>query len=296
LKEKKMEKLTRRNFLGKSLAVGATLGGATLTKSSTVIAALRTTKDDISLQEWALVDEIREGKWTTLDFARIAREDFGINGIEFVNTLFDVPTYNYLKQLKKNADDHDVEMLLIMCDGEGEMASSSRKERMQAVINHHKWIDIAQYLGCHSIRTNCYGPKDASKEELLNWAEESYNKLLEYAVQARVSVLIENHGGVSNDADFLVALMKRVNNLYFGMLPDFRRPSAEFDNYGFLKKILPYARALSVRTQPTEEGLVKLLKLCRDSGYKGYYGIETSGREGVKETQKVLKQVLFGKA
>ncbi len=290
-----MEKLTRRNFLGKYLAAGAALGAATLTKNPTVTAALRTGKDDISLQEWALEGEIREGKWTTLDFARIAREDFGINGIEFVNTLFDVPTYEYLKRLKKNADDYGVEMLLIMCDAEGEMASSSKKERMQAVINHHKWIDIAQYLGCHSIRTNCYGPKDASKEDLLNWAQESYNKLLEYAMQARVSVLIENHGGVSNDADFLVALMKQVNNLYFGMLPDFREPSAEFDNYGFLEKVLPYARALSVRTQPTEEGLVKMIELCRDSGYKGYYGIETSGREGIKETKRVLEKVLFGK-
>ena len=291
-----MEKITRRDFLGRTLAVGAALGGATLTKSPAVMGGLRTAKDDISLQEWALVDEIREGKWATLDFARIAREDFGINGIEFVNTLFDVPTYNYLKQLKKNADEYGVEMLLIMCDAEGEMASSSKEERMQAVINHHKWIDIAHYLGCHSIRTNCYGPKDASKEELLNWAEESYNKLLEYAVQRRVSVLIENHGGVSNDADFLVALMKRVNNLYFGMLPDFRQPSAEFDNYGFLEKVLPYATALSVRTQPTEEGLVRMIKLCRDSGYKGFYGIESSGREAIKETKKVLERVLFGKA
>lgn len=287
--------MTRRALLAKSLAAGAGISVLGSIRNSSVSAGVRRGKDDISLQQWALVDEIREGKWTTLDFARIAREDFGINGIEFVNTLFDVPTYNYLKQLKKNADDYGVEMLLIMCDAEGEMASSSKKERMQAVINHHKWIDIAHYLGCHSIRTNCYGPQDASKEELLNLAEESYNKLLEYAVQARVSVLIENHGGVSNDADFLVALMKRVNNLYFGMLPDFRQPSAEFDNYGFLEKVLPYAMALSVRTQPTEEGLVKLIKLCRDSGYKGYYGIETSGREGVKETKRVLERVLFGK-
>jgi hypothetical protein len=38
-------------------------------------------KDDISLAQWALVDEIREGKWKTLDFPRIAREEFDINGI-----------------------------------------------------------------------------------------------------------------------------------------------------------------------------------------------------------------------
>ena len=55
-------------------------------------------KNDISLAQWALVEEIRAGKWTTLDFPKIAREDFGLNGIEFVNTLFEVPTEGYLKK------------------------------------------------------------------------------------------------------------------------------------------------------------------------------------------------------
>ncbi|MHC4911921.1 MAG: sugar phosphate isomerase/epimerase, partial [Planctomycetota bacterium] len=91
--------MTRRALLAKSLAAGAAISVLGSMRNSSVSAAARRGKDDISLQEWALVDEIREGKWTTLDFARIAREDFGIKGIEFVNTLFDVPTYNYLKQL-----------------------------------------------------------------------------------------------------------------------------------------------------------------------------------------------------
>ena len=47
----------------------------------------RLIKDDISLAQWALVDEVKSGKWKTLDFAKIARNDFGLNGIEFVNTL-----------------------------------------------------------------------------------------------------------------------------------------------------------------------------------------------------------------
>ena len=63
-------------------------------------------KDDISIAQWSLVDEIREGLWTTLDFPKLAREEFDINGIEFVNTLFEVPHMNYLNQLKKNAEEH----------------------------------------------------------------------------------------------------------------------------------------------------------------------------------------------
>ena len=102
----------------------------------------RMTHDDISLAQWALVEEIRAGKWKNLDFPRIAREDFGLNGIEFVNTLFEVPTVDYPNRLKKNADDHGVTMVLIMVDAEGDGCESTPALRKQFVVNHRKWIDI----------------------------------------------------------------------------------------------------------------------------------------------------------
>ncbi|HOK25216.1 MAG TPA: TIM barrel protein [Bacteroidales bacterium] len=250
------------------------------------------TKDDISLAQWALVDEIRAGKWKNLDFPAVARKDFGLNGIEFVNTLFEVPTEGYLRQLKKNAENHNVTMVLIMVDDEGDGCSATREERRQFVINHRKWIDIAAYIGCHAIRTNCRGPKDVNKEEALKWSVETYQMLLEYAVPARISVLIENHGGVSNDADWMLRLLKEVNNLYFGSYPDWRQPSADFDNVDYLTKMLPYAGGMSYRNQPTEELTAKMIKLCREAGYRGWYGIESSGREEIKKGISLLKKYL----
>ena len=59
-------------------------------------------KDDISLAQWALIEEIRAGKFKTLDFPKIARQDFDLNGIEFVNTLFELPpTAGIFKSIKK---------------------------------------------------------------------------------------------------------------------------------------------------------------------------------------------------
>src|SRR6478609_2431500 len=104
-------------------------------------------KDDISLAQWALIEEIQAGKWKTLDFPKIARTEFDLNGIEFVNTLFEVPTATYLNTLKANAADQGVEMILIMIDDEGDGAASTKKERKQFAVNHRKWIDIAHYLG-----------------------------------------------------------------------------------------------------------------------------------------------------
>ena len=293
-----MEKVSRRGFIEKSLAIGACsfIAPSLLkiqsaqSKNSALTTAnyLWLGKNDISLAQWSLVDEVMKGEWKTLDFPRIAREDFGINGIEFVNTLFEVPIASYLNRLKRNAEEYGVKMVLIMVDAEGETCTPSKEERKQTVINHRKWIDIAQYLGCHAIRTNCIGVKDIDKEEALKWSAETYNMMLEHSIPANISILIENHGGVSNDADWLVSLMKEVNSKYFGVLPDWRQPGSEFDNVGFLEKTLPYAGGMSFRNQPSDELTAKMIKMTYDSGFRGWYGIESSGRENIIKSKELL--------
>jgi len=250
-------------------------------------------KDDISLAEWALVEEIRAGKCTTLDLPRIAREDFNLNGIEFVNTLFEVPTETYLNKLKKNAADQNVAMVLIMVDDEGDGCAATKEERRQFAINHRKWVDIAQYLGCHAIRTNCRGSVNADKQEALKWAAESYHMLLEYAAASDINIVIENHGGFSNDPDWMLALIKQINHPNFGTYPDWREPAADFDNYIYLQKTAPYAKGMSYRNQPTEKLTAQMIQLCKDAGYHGWYGIESKGRDAIKNGIGLLKKYLL---
>jgi sugar phosphate isomerase/epimerase len=284
---------SRRGFIEKTVLLGAAgLVAPAFDLHARDMATPRMLNNDISLAQWALVDEIRAGKWKNLDFPRIAREDFGLNGIEFVNTLFEVPTVDYLNRLRKNADDNGVTMVLIMVDAEGDGCEGTTELRKQFVVNHRKWIDIAHYLDCKAIRTNCRGPKEVDKDEALKWAAESYNMLLEYAVPAGISVCIENHGGVSNDPDWMVALMQEVNNLYFGSYPDWRGPSGDVDNVAYLEKMLPWAVGMSYRNQPTEELTATMIKLCRDSGYRGWYGIESTGRDAIMQGKQLLKKYL----
>ena len=294
-----MEKVNRREFLGKSVAASVAASLLVSAKGSVGTAGAtgpkRPAEDDISLAQWALVGEIRGGKWKNSDFPRIAREDFDINGIEFVSTLFELPTFSYLNRLRRDAEKHKVAMILIMVDDEGETCDPSKEARIQTAINHRKWVDIAKFLGCHSIRTNCRGPKNAPKDQALEWAADCYNRLLEYAAPAGIGILIENHGGLSNDPDWMVSLFKKVDNPYFGSYPDWRGPGPVFDNYEYLRKMLPYAGGMSYRNQPTEEQTARLIKLCQDSGYRGWYGIESGGREQIKLGKKLLEKYLFGK-
>lgn len=285
--------MNRRNFIQSSTILGAAgiINPFIMQDSSNK--QPNQTKDDISLAQWALVEEMRAGKWKNLDFPRIAREDFGLNGIEFVNTLFEVPTEGYLKKLKQNAATHGVKMVLIMVDDEGDGASDTKEGRKQFEINHRKWVDIAHFLGCQAVRTNCRGPQHADKKEALKWAVESYNNLLAYAAPGNINIVIENHGGVSNDPDWMVTLMKEVNNPRFGTYPDWRSPSTQFDNLTYLQKTLQYAKGMSYRNQPTEELTAKMIRMSKDSGYRGWYGIESSGRQEIKKGIELLNKYLL---
>lgn len=258
--------------------------------SITTLYSMHTTKNDISLAQWALVEEIRSGKWNNLDFPRIAREDFNLNGIEFVNTFFEVPTEKYLNQLTSNARDHNITMVLIMVDDEGDGAAETSSGRKQFVINHQKWIDIAHYLGCHAIRTNCRGPEKVKPKEGLQWAAETYTMLLEYAATSGVKILIENHGGLSNDPDWMVALMQEVNHPLFGTYPDWREPTEDFDNVTYLASTAPYAHGMSFRNQFSETLTAQMIQIAKESGFHGWWGIESDGRHAIHKSIELLKK------
>ena len=74
--------MNRRNFLENTLTVGAAgLISPSLIKNDLMSETKLPPGNDISIAQWALVEEIRAGKWKNLDFPRIAREDFGVNGL-----------------------------------------------------------------------------------------------------------------------------------------------------------------------------------------------------------------------
>jgi L-ribulose-5-phosphate 3-epimerase len=91
-----------------------------------------------------------------------------------------------------------------------------------------------------------------------------------------------------------VILMEEVNHPLFGTYPDWREPSDDFDNYSYLKKTLPYAKGMSYRNQPTEELTAKMIDLCRQSDYHGWYGIESNGREAINQGKALLNKYLRG--
>ena len=278
-------------------------------------------KNKISLAQWSLNKMIRFSKsLNPLDFSSKAKE-LGFNAIEYVSGLYkdelNIMSFKDLtNELLKRSLDNDIKNVLIMVDEEGELSSSDKNLRTNAIDNHKKWIQMAYELGCHSIRVNLYG-----EPELNKWKDnssEALSKLSRYASKSKVNIIVENHGGLSSNAKELVEIIKNVNMNNCGTLPDFGNfcitrenlslydgPCAlEYDKYKGVKELMPYAKAVSAKSydfdskgNETTIDYHKMLEIVWEHGYDGYLGIEYEGEnlselDGIKATNDLIVKLL----
>lgn len=257
----------------------------------------------ISLAEWSLHRALSKGTISNLDFPRVTRQSYGLDAVEYVSTFFKGKGEDegYLTQLKDSCKKYNVRSLLIMVDGEGNLADTSNAVRTKAVENHYKWVKAAKFLGCHSIRVNARGV--GSKEQVHAAAIDGLRRLAEYASAYKINVIVENHGGLSSDGMWLSSIMKAVNRKNCGTLPDLGN-FYEYDRYQGVADLMPFAKGVSGKTHDFDENgnetqidYAKMIKIISDSKYKGYIdaeyeGMKLSEDEGIKASIALLKKVI----
>jgi len=260
-------------------------------------------KFKISLAEWSFHVALGKGQMTNLDFPRITKVKYNLDAVEYVSTFFKGKSEDtgYLTQLKDSCTKYGIKSLLIMVDGEGNLADTSLKTRQKAVENHYKWVKAAKFLGCHSIRVNAAGRGTMGQTQAA--AIDGLSRLSEYAAGHGINVIVENHGGNSSIAKWLAEVMKTVNKPNCGTLPDLGN-FYEYDRYLGTKELMPFAKGVSGKTHDfdqdgneTQIDYVKMMKIIADSGFKGYIDVEYEGSklsedEGVKASIALLKKVI----
>ena len=296
--------MKRRTFLGLS---AGTAGGLCLSGCAGLDTMLGGSKVPfkISLAQWSWHRRLRgqqQPKMDNLDFAAEARQ-FGVEAVEYVNQFFKdkAKDTNYLAEMKKRAKDNGVKSLLIMCDGEGALGDQDPQRRTQAVENHYKWLEAAKYLGCHSIRVNA--SSRGSYDEQLELAADGLQRLSEKATEYNLNVIVENHGGLSSNSQWLTSVIKKVNLSNCGTLPDFGNFPPEADKYKSVEMLMPYAKGVSAKSYDFDEkgdetkiDFYRMMKIVVDSGYKGYVDIEYEGNrlsenDGILATKKLLEKI-----
>jgi sugar phosphate isomerase/epimerase len=288
----------RRDFLKHTASLTAGLGLA----AAGAAPAVKEPPFLISLAQWSLHHALFDGKLDPLDFAKVAKKDYDIDAIEYVNQFYKgkAKDKEYTAEMKKRADDLGVTSVLIMCDDEGHLGDPDEKKRQQAVENHYKWVELAKYLGCHSIRVNAYST--GSPEEQMDRAADGLRKLTAFGADHDINVIVENHGGLSSNGAWLAGVMKKVGSRRCGTLPDFGNFDG-YDRYKGVAEMMPYAKGVSAKSydfdadgNETTIDYPRMMKIVVDAGYHKRVGIEYEGRrlsepDGIRATKKLLERI-----
>jgi sugar phosphate isomerase/epimerase len=311
---------TRRSFIKNSF-LGA---GALMLLPSLDMKSLKSSGIEISLAEWSLHRALESGKIDHLDFPVIAKRDYNISVVEYVNGCFGGAKMNfkdagkntaYLSELLKRSKDAGVVNHLIMVDDEGLLAAPDDKERLSAVDNHKKWIEAAKFLGCITVRVNLFG--EGSSEVKKTASIDSLSRLGEFAKTMNINIVTENHGHETSNGAWIADIMKQVNSSNVGTLPDFGNfclsqdwgsTQAEcdmaYDRYQGVSEMLPFAKGVSAKTydfdsngEQSKIDYKKMIGLVKASGFKGYIGIEFEGssqpeEDGIRKTKMLLEKYL----
>ena len=303
--------MLRRNFIKQSLLSVPAL-------STIPSISFGDTPLKIGLAQWSFHRALRSKKLDNLDFAKTAKEKFDISVVEYVNVFFSDKVNNkeYLNEMVARSVDIGVKNSLIMIDGEGNLGDSNERKRNKAIDNHKKWVEAANYIGCNHIRVNAAG--NGSEDEVSKYASDSLQKLGGFSKDFNINIIVENHGGYSSDAQWLVGVIKNTERKNVGTLPDFgnfcvkSRPNklsswgglsgcaVEYDKYKGVKEMLPYAKSVSAKSinfddqgSSIEIDFYKMMKIVKQSGYSEYVSIEYEGNshseeEGIRLTKKLM--------
>lgn len=300
--------MNRRRFLARTAGTLVALG--LVRRAGQALQPRRPLPDPayrISLAQWSLHRTLRAGELDPLDLPVFARERFGLDAVEYVNTFFAdrARDHMYLDELRRRAHGSGVRSLLIMVDGEGRLGDPDPDARTRAVERHHSWVDAAARLGCHSIRVNA--ASEGTREQAAARAADGLARLAEYAAVAGLNVIVENHGGLSSDGAWLAGVIRQVDHPRCGTLPDFGNftltDGSRYDAYRGVAELMPFARAVSAKSYDFDElgnettiDYRRMMRIVVDAGYDGYVGIEYEGGrlsevEGIEATRDLLETV-----
>ncbi len=269
----------------------------------------------ISLAQWSLHRYFK--RWTSegytggeedpLDFPVITRNEFEIDGLEYVNTFYyeKINEARYLSELKNRSESEGMKNLLIMVDAEGQLGDPDEASRKQSVSNYYRWVEAAKFLGCHSIRVNA--GSEGTWDEQMKLSADGIRSLCEFADDMEINVIVENHGHLSSNGEWLGGVMKMIDHPRAGTLPDFGNfrisENEEYDRYKGVAELMPFAKGVSAKSidfdeegNETQTDYYKMLRIVKDAGFTGYVGIEYEGDqlnefEGIRATKALLEKV-----
>ena len=282
----------RRNFMKSMLVVPfvasvplVASGISTLNSSPYSVSKKYGHKFKLSLNVFSFNALLREGKIDLFDVLDFCAE-YNFDAIDPTGYYFpnypEVPTDEYINRFKRKAFLLGLDISGTGVRNDFAVPDSSKREADIEMIK--KWIVAAAKLGIPNIRVFAGNDKHEgySRDQVFSWMAKDLQVCCEFGKKHGVIIALQNHNGFLKTADDVDKIFEMVDSEWLGQNLDigsYRQKDPYVEIEQNIKNAVTWQIKENVwidgKATPTD--LVKLFKIIKKSGYRGYLPIETLG-------------------
>ncbi len=292
---------SRRSFVKSMLAVPIIASGI-----SPIISTTNSISDKFgykfktSLNVYSFNSLLREGKIDLFDMLDFCAK-YNFDAIDPTGYYFpgypEVPTNSFINRFKRKAF-----LLGIDISGTGirnDFTLTNPAARKTDILMIKKWIEAAAKLGIPNIRifTGKTDHKGFSRDQVFEWMAKDIQECCDYGEKFGVIIAIQNHNDFLKTATDVDRLFEMVDSKWLGLNLDIGS-YRQNDPYYEIEKNMKYAVTWQIKEnvwvggKETPTDLVKLFKIIKNGGYRGYLPIETLGAgDPYKKVPRMLSDI-----
>lgn len=286
-----MSQLSRRGFLRSALVSGSAAALASPASAIEPISRpgkphLRLSLAAYSFRKYLDLKAKPAPSMSLENFADLAA-DLGFDAVEPTSYYFGDTSPEYLARLKGRCTRLGLDVSGTAVGNDFCVPDPDRLEQELAKVR--SWVEHVSLLGGKTVRIFAGRvAKGDSEEKARARCVAAIQKACDHAGKHGVYLALENHGGITETADQILAIVRAVEHEWFGVNLDTGNFHTE-DPYADLARLAPYAVVAQLKTDIQRQGqkkeeadLQRLLDILRKVGYRGYVALEYEGAEDPK--------------
>lgn len=297
--------MNRRTFVGASAGFGFAIRAFAADSRGPHLSFPTAPRERLAVSSWPFRKLLspRGGTLRLESFPAMVVSRFGVKGIEPLSNHFLQSDPAYLDRIRNAIEKAGAHIVNIPVSPKGSLYDPDVQKRNGAIETTKHWIDVAGAVGSPSIRVSIQGVPNIAPDPARTI--ESLKVLSDYGRQKNIIVNLENDDPHSEDAFFLLDVIKNTNNAFLRALPDFcnsmlEKHGDEAFNYSAVKAM--FGRAYNICHVKDSEldgerlyrvSVERCFAIARASGYRGYFSMEWEGAgEPFGGTQKLIELTL----
>jgi sugar phosphate isomerase/epimerase len=246
----------------------------------------RTPKIKLSCNIYSFNEPLTK-KTMTLEDALDFCAELGFDAVDPTGYYFpgypEVPADPYLYEIKKRAF-----RLGLDISGTGvrnDFTSGDAAKRNADVGLVKRWIDVAVKLGAPAVRVFAGPPvpEGRSEADAIDQVVGHIEDCVAYGADRGIFVVLQHHDDLLKTAAQTLAVHERIRTEWFGLNLDIGSLRTTDDPYAEIARLAPFAYTWQVKEQVYRNGVaeetdvVRIVKILRDTVYRGYIPLETLG-------------------